>query len=254
MHANLQSVERVSLATAYYEGFFRVEAGTRGATHYSRAHLYPAASLDHAAMSSRWVRAALELPFQPDPEPRGQARPTRATCYWNHVPIAEIAVWPRLSSIHRRASELNEAVFSMTFHSILFPSAEDRPPSEALAPPDFFVDLNLDQIVAAITAGKAEYNLAPFFCWPLRDVDAVHYRHEVMRDLEDVVLFDNIKTFATALQVDARDPQRARKASLQASERGFVSRRRRRLLRRDRLPDARFGRREPALARPPVLP
>jgi DNA mismatch repair protein MutS len=88
----------------------------------------------------------------------------------------------------------------MTFHSILFPSAEDRPPSEGLAQPLFFVDLNLNQIVAAITAGKAEYNLAPIFYWPLRDVDAVHYRHEVMRDLEDVVLFDNIKTFATALR------------------------------------------------------
>ena len=87
----------------------------------------------------------------------------------------------------------------MTFHSILFPSAEDRPPSEAFAPPDFFVDLNLDQVVAAITVGKGEYNLTPFFHWPLRDVDAVLYRHEVMRDLEDVVVFDNIKAFATAL-------------------------------------------------------
>ena len=75
----------------------------------------------------------------------------------------------------------------MTFHSILFRSAEDRPPSEALATPDFFVDLNLDQVVTAITIGKGEYNLTPFFHWPLRDVDAVLYRHEVMRDLEDVV-------------------------------------------------------------------
>jgi DNA mismatch repair protein MutS len=88
----------------------------------------------------------------------------------------------------------------MTFHSILFPTAEDRPPSETLAPPDFFVDLNLNQIVAAITAGKQEYNLAPFFRWPLRDVDAVLYRHEVMRDLEDVALFGSIKTFAAALR------------------------------------------------------
>jgi DNA mismatch repair protein MutS len=88
----------------------------------------------------------------------------------------------------------------MTFHSILFKGAEDRPPSEALAQPDFFVDLNLNQIIAAITAGKAEYSLAPFFYWPLSDVDAVHYRHEVMRDLEDVVLFGSIKTFAAALR------------------------------------------------------
>ena len=89
----------------------------------------------------------------------------------------------------------------MTFHSILFRSAEDRPPSEAMAAPDFFVDLNLDQVVAAITAGKAEYNLTPFFRWPLHDVDAVLYRHEVMRDLEDVVVLDNLKAFATALHL-----------------------------------------------------
>ena len=87
----------------------------------------------------------------------------------------------------------------MTFHSILFRSAEDRPPSEALAAPDFFVDLNLDQVVKAITVGKSEYNLTPFFHWPLRDVDAVLYRHEVMRDLEDPVVLDRIKAFATAL-------------------------------------------------------
>lgn len=88
----------------------------------------------------------------------------------------------------------------MTFQSILFKSAEDRPPDGALAQPVFFVDLNLDQIVATITAGKAEYNLAPFFHWPLRDVDAIHYRHEVMRDLEDIALFGNMKTFAAALR------------------------------------------------------
>ena len=88
----------------------------------------------------------------------------------------------------------------MMFHSILFESAERRPPSDAFAPPDFFVDLNLDQIVAAITAGKAEYNLAPFFHWSLRDVDAVLYRHEVMRDLEDADVLNHIKSFAGALR------------------------------------------------------
>jgi DNA mismatch repair protein MutS len=88
----------------------------------------------------------------------------------------------------------------VTFDSILFPSGKDRPPSEAVAPPDFFVDLNLDQVVAAITKGKEEYNLTPFFRWPLHDVDAVLYRHEVTRDLEDEVVFDKIKDFATAMR------------------------------------------------------
>ena len=88
----------------------------------------------------------------------------------------------------------------MTFHSILFASAEHRAPGETPAPPDFFVDLNLDQIVAAITAGKEEYDLAPFFHSPLRDVDAVLYRHEVMRDLEDADLRANINSFARTMR------------------------------------------------------
>ena len=104
----------------------------------------------------------------------------------------------------------------MTFQSILFKSAEDRPPDGALAQPVFFVDLNLDQIVAAITAGKEEYNLAPFFHWPLRDVDAVLYRHEVMRDLEDAGSIRQYESFRGGPALDARDPQTARKASLRA--------------------------------------
>jgi len=84
----------------------------------------------------------------------------------------------------------------MTFHSILFQSATDRVPDDEFAAPDFFVDLNLDQIVAAITAGKEEYNLKPFFHRPLRDVDAIAWRHEIMQDLENIPLFDSIKAFA----------------------------------------------------------
>ncbi len=49
-------------------------------------------------------------------------------------------------------------VFSMTFHSILFERTEDRIKKETLEAPVFFVDLNLDQIIAAITAGKTEFS------------------------------------------------------------------------------------------------
>jgi len=62
--------------------------------------------------------------------------------------------------------------------------------------PDFFADLNLDQIVKVVTAGKKEYRLAPFFYQPLRDPDAVNYRQEVIRDLENNSLRTKIQLFA----------------------------------------------------------
>ena len=83
-----------------------------------------------------------------------------------------------------------------SFESILFQHTADRAPEEGLRAPDFFADLNLDQIVAAITAGKEEYDLKPFFYMPLHDVDAIAFRHEIMQDLEDAGLFDHIKAFA----------------------------------------------------------
>ncbi|HXJ83258.1 MAG TPA: DNA mismatch repair protein MutS, partial [Candidatus Methylomirabilis sp.] len=87
----------------------------------------------------------------------------------------------------------------MTVPSVLFLNTADRP-ADGLHAPNFFTDLNLDQIVAAITAGKEEYNLTPFFHAPLSDVDAIAFRHEVMRDLEDARLFDCIKAFALGMR------------------------------------------------------
>jgi len=89
----------------------------------------------------------------------------------------------------------------VTFHSILFDRPEDSIKTETVEAPDFLADLNLDQIVTAITAGKEEYNLTPFFYVPLHGVHAITFRHEVMRDLEDACLFDSIKAFALSMRV-----------------------------------------------------
>ena len=87
----------------------------------------------------------------------------------------------------------------MTFHSILFLRAEDRPSPELRKPPAFFTDLNLDQLIDAIIAGKQAYDLAPFFYAPLADIDAIHYRQEVMQELEDETLLAAIRAFADAM-------------------------------------------------------
>lgn len=86
------------------------------------------------------------------------------------------------------------------FRSVLFARAEDRAGAEGREAPPLFADLNLDQVVAAATAGHDEYELAPFFHAPLQDVDAVLYRQEVFRDLELRAARDVIREFARQMR------------------------------------------------------
>ncbi len=88
----------------------------------------------------------------------------------------------------------------MTFRSILFERTEEAIKKETPEAPVFFVDLNLDQVIAAITVGKEEYNLQPFFYTSLTDIDAIKYRHEIFRDLENEILFEHIKAFAQKMR------------------------------------------------------
>jgi DNA mismatch repair protein MutS len=82
----------------------------------------------------------------------------------------------------------------MDFHSILFQGLND--PQAARDAPDFFHNLNLDQIIQAVTAAWREYALEPFFYAPLKDIDTVIYRQEVMRDLENDALMEIIRSFS----------------------------------------------------------
>lgn len=94
---------------------------------------------------------------------------------------------------------------SGAFRSILFNATDHRPsPDGAADAPPFFADLNLDQVVAAIVAGKQEYNLAPFFHAPLHDEETVRYRQEVFRDLEDRTVLAAIRAFAGRMAVARR--------------------------------------------------
>lgn len=83
------------------------------------------------------------------------------------------------------------------FHSILFRGPESPGAGEAQ---DFFRDLNLDQVVEAITAGAKDYDLAVFFRAPLDDVDAIAYRQEAFRDLENDALARSLRSFAERMR------------------------------------------------------
>jgi DNA mismatch repair protein MutS len=104
------------------------------------------------------------------------------------------------------ASTGDEAVEAMSdsereFRSVLFADGADV--NEDAPEPGHFRDLNLDQVVAAVVAGREEYSLEPFFRTPLESVEAVEYRHEVLHDLERPEVHAVVTAFA-------RDERRVR--------------------------------------------
>jgi DNA mismatch repair protein MutS len=77
--------------------------------------------------------------------------------------------------------------------------------------PDFFADLNLDQVFDAVTGSRREYNLAEFFRSPLSSEPEVRYRQDVFRDLESGL--------AEALAAFAEQMRRARSHLAAAQQR-----------------------------------
>ena len=111
----------------------------------------------------------------------------------------------------------------MTFHSILSEKDGDDDGAKEGTPgvPDFFVDLNLDQIVDAITADKEEYDLRPFFNASLKSVDAIKYRQDVMRDLEDAGVHDAIGSFAQRMRAMRQYLDRANRLTYKYNSQGW---------------------------------
>ncbi|MGB7549190.1 MAG: hypothetical protein WBM14_15735, partial [Terracidiphilus sp.] len=89
---------------------------------------------------------------------------------------------------------------SVPFHSILFDGSENASKYADQAAPEYFGDLNLDQVVESITAGRDEYDLKPFFYQPLRAIEAIHDRQAVFRDLEIPALFERVQAFAEEMR------------------------------------------------------
>ncbi|MGP7995987.1 MAG: MutS-related protein [Streptosporangiaceae bacterium] len=86
------------------------------------------------------------------------------------------------------------------FHSILFEGAGDAARAEHSKQPSCFPDLNLDQAVAAMTGGRAEYRLTPFFYTPLTDQRTVEYRHDILRDLEHEATRQTVQAFGAGMR------------------------------------------------------
>lgn len=80
--------------------------------------------------------------------------------------------------------------------SILWP--QDPPPADPKAAlPQFFRDLNLDQVVTKVAGTTEEHQfVTTLLGHHLRDVDTVRYRQEVFADLEDPDLLGRIRHFS----------------------------------------------------------
>jgi DNA mismatch repair protein MutS len=91
-----------------------------------------------------------------------------------------------------------EAVAAPTFRSILFDRGEGD--AGGAGEPAFFADLRFDQVVAALTEGREEYDLAGFFYRSLHEVEAVQYRHHVLGDLERDAVLGAVREFAGGMR------------------------------------------------------
>ena len=87
----------------------------------------------------------------------------------------------------------------MSFRSILFEQAPDLPEPGRSAAPQALADLNLDQVCSALTLGRDQYDLAPYFLTPLHDEAAIYYRHQVLRDLRTGDVRAAVAAFARGL-------------------------------------------------------
>lgn len=86
----------------------------------------------------------------------------------------------------------------MVFNSLLWP--EGRVVHFAEEDPDFFVDLNIDQIITGITAAYGDYDLRTLFRTMPESIDTVRYRQEIFRDLQNQETLAALKDFSTKMK------------------------------------------------------
>jgi DNA mismatch repair protein MutS len=101
------------------------------------------------------------------------------------------------------------------FESILRPGPAQTTSAASDGVPPYFRDLQLDRIVAEITVGWEQYDLAPFFCALAPDLETIVYRQEVMHDLEHGPLRRSIQTFSARIRQLRRYQELARQSDNQ---------------------------------------
>lgn len=89
-------------------------------------------------------------------------------------------------------------------YSVLFPDPAQMPQGGRSTESECFGDLNLDQVMRPILTSYREFSLDEFFYTPLDDIGTIHYRQDVLRDLEDEALRGLFTDFSkTIFELDA---------------------------------------------------
>ncbi len=92
----------------------------------------------------------------------------------------------------------------MKIFSILYPDGYETTQSETNDVPEYFLDLNLDQVIDAITLARQEYNLTTYYFSPLNSIQDILYRQDVFRNLADDELFHCIQKYSENMVIVRR--------------------------------------------------
>lgn len=106
----------------------------------------------------------------------------------------------RRADLQRAAMNAGDRSGPNEFESILFPPGHAPAKQGTREQSELFRDLDLDRIIDGITKRRAEYDLAPLFCYPLRDRDAILYRQEVFREVERETVVRALASFASSMR------------------------------------------------------
>lgn len=89
----------------------------------------------------------------------------------------------------------------MEFISILYATLDGSQKHQLRThEPVCFVDLNLDKVVHAITDGREEYDIMPFFYTPLKYQEDIYYRQEIIQDVANNNLYNALIEYSSCMQ------------------------------------------------------
>ena len=101
-----------------------------------------------------------------------------------------------MQTLTTAGAETTPAEREPAYPGVLYPGPA---PDEMQEDPDYFHDLHLDDVVAAVTSGREGYRLAPFLRARCPDTATIAYRQEVFRDLEDAATEAAVRAFAAGM-------------------------------------------------------